>query len=280
MPEEMIPFVLFAVRLPGYSGWMPEYIEAQFEEAAEAITKKYPDALEFRIITRGSCKKAVFSNKLEEMSGSWRLFDFGWYYDALEARWLAPDEEANRPTTPVLPAAVSMHAEPPEYGWWCLHLKFSPSLGSESSLWQKYRLSQEAIQCDIRCSDVFDPVGNITTFVDKIKSGKDARVMIDEEGCFVCMLAWCPAQDSLCLRLRVESLLYAEDYCHDFQLERAQFVVEFEKILEKFRDNGGWGERYSDFEDDEDADAPPRPCQLRDMPCNYTESPDTRWGTA
>ena len=249
MTEEWTSFVLFAVRLPGYTGWRPEYIEANLEKAVEAITNKYPDALEFRIITRGGCKKSIFNNKFEEMLGGWQIFQFGWYYDALEERWLAPDEEANRPSTPALSATVNMNAETPEYGWWRLHLKFSPVFDNGSTLLPKSSLPQEEIQCDIRCSDVFDPIDDIITFISKIKNGKDARVMIDEEGCFVHMAAWCPAQDSL--YLRIESLLYEKDYCYDFQLEKAQFVSEFEKMLDEFREHGGWGKRDSDFEDDE-----------------------------
>ena len=253
MPEEMIPFVLFAVRFPGHTGWRPEYIETEFAGAAEAITKKYPDALEFRVITRGSCKKSVFSDKLEDnMSGSGLLCGFGWYYDALEERWLAPDEEANRPDTPVLPAAVCIYAEPPEYGWWRLRLQFNPYSDSESGLWHQDRLPQKMIQCEIRCSNVFDPVGDIISFVEKIKKEKDARIMIDEEGCFVHMLAWHPVQNFL--HLRIESLLYKENYCYDFRITKAQFVSEFEKILDEFREHGGWGKEYSDFEEDEDSE--------------------------
>ena len=260
MSEEMIPFVLFAVRLPGNSGWdpeysvwKPEYTETKFEKAAEAIINKYPDALEFRIISRGSCKKSISSNNFEEMLWEWQLFSFGWYYDALEDRWLAPEEEANRPTTPVLPAAFNMNAELPKHGWWHLYLNFNPVSGNESASWPKDCLSPKTIQCEIRCSDVFDPVDDITAFINKIKNGENARVMIDEEGCFVHMSTWCPAHDSL--YLRIESLLYEEDYCYDFQLEKAQFVSEFERILAEFREPGGWGKQDSCFEEDEDSEA-------------------------
>lgn len=247
MPEKCIPFVLYAVRLPD-SDWRPEYIAAAPGNAAAIVLSKYPDVIGFRILAHGDCGKSVFNEKLDDMLGTWRQLNVDWYCDVLEEYRLAQDKKGIQPYASGLTATICINAEPQEHGWWHVRLEFTPSPTEGSAYWHQAYRSLETVQCEIHCSDVFDPIGDIENFLCKITDGKSAQVMIDEEGQFVHMLAWCPTQETI--HLRIESLLYDEDYCHNFFLNKSLFLSEFKKVLDAFKTNGGWSWRDLDYEDD------------------------------
>ncbi|CAK7006631.1 MAG: hypothetical protein DELT_00264 [Desulfovibrio sp.] len=237
MPEEWIPLVLYAVRLPDLD-WQPGYIAATPETAPGAIVREHPRAVEFRIIMYGNCKKSLCGKHLGDMLEKWPFSDLDWYYGALEECVLVQGKEPIRSGTAAIPAIISINAPPPKHGWWDLRLTFSPAPVSGEKVWKNAHSSQEAIHCKIQCSDAFDPINDLTGFIDKVKKDVAAQVAIDEEGQYVHMVVWSASHDSI--QLRIESLLADEDYCHDFILNKALFVSEWEKALNAFTAAGGW----------------------------------------
>ena len=243
---------LYAVRLQATLGWMPAYIAAEFGKAAEAIEKKHPDALEYRIVSHVRYAISDYGPAFENRQKYEHLLDLGWYYDTSAERWFAPDDVMDRPDVPAVPASISITSPPLEDdGWWHLNFTFRP-VATENIAREEPHQTGDTVVCDVHCDETFDPIDDLSLFVERVKAGQHVRVMINEGcGIFVCMLVWM-AEGSL-LHLKMRTFFDEAGYHHDFLVEKDLFVNELEKALHSFAEQGGWTEwRNSLFEKDEE----------------------------
>jgi hypothetical protein len=211
---------LYAVRLPNKYGWHTVTVDA--DNAQETVAALYPNALETRFvdINPGVC-----------------LLEMGWDYDGLEQSWLAPGENLESPechvarqSFPPVPAVLTIQSEPPHAGWWDIYMHFSTKDGGHDTV------------VNISYSDVFsNPEKDILGVSKEVAAFKNARTLFDEEGQFVHILALNRTRESIFLR--VESILRDDEdnnFCHDFLLDRENFVSEFARVYREFEYDGGW----------------------------------------
>ena len=234
MDEGRVGYTVYATKPPFSLGWDVRSIVVDRDEAPERINALHPEIVTYRIITQGACKRSIIDDDFASSSAREAALLCYWFFDEEWQCWYAPNELPPRPETDLTPASLIINTDPPEFGWWRWNLVFTPSVATMQI--------NEEIKIPIHCSAVFDPIEKLLHAIEILSSPtqKNIRIMINEEGNYVNMLVW--SLSSSKLHVRICSECYRQGYCHDFLLDKENFLFQLWKSHRHFEFHGGWGD--------------------------------------
>lgn len=240
MTATYYPFSLYFVRIPGKPGWTPGIVTAEPEAADGRIAALHPDATERRVFAQGASRERYDGgDAADKFAGLDHALDRGWWYDTRLQCWLAPEETAAVPVEKPLPATPRLETDEPCNGWWSWRLAFFPLVSNDAAIWE-HLFGGGEVRYDFDISDVFDPLAELTAFAAALRAGRDARLVVNEEGCFTALLTW--RAEGGQAHLRLMSLCRQEDVKFDFLVDGAALAQMLENALRRFHEQGGWAE--------------------------------------
>lgn len=244
--DDMIPYVIYAVKLPERIGWLPGVIHNDTRNPEDKIRAAHPAALDIRIVKWGAVKPSASRDLFAGKIDPWTFLSQGWWFDPDDSVLYAPDELPPRRMVDCIPAEVRLATEPPEYGWWRWMLTILPDQSVMDA--SSDRPAQTVQQFSVHCSWVYNPIDDILAFLKRLDENKDCRLCIDEEGMEIFFTAWMVGNNQIHLYINTDGR--DTDFTFDLLLGKASFVRELRRAHQTFVEQGEWGSEYLD-EDEE-----------------------------
>ena len=157
---------IYAVRITGANGW--QWAVSSLEKSAyrKVLEEAGLSISEVVEIQSDTFEEREFDppGRFSFVTKRWR----GWIYDQAANCWRAPEEAiAPLPGSPVLVGHIDVQFEVPEHGW----LPFTLTAGD----WEVF----------VDASNVYEPFGDLMTWLHSLADGHDARLMMDVEDVYM-----------------------------------------------------------------------------------------------